>query len=152
MKKHLLFVAAALFLAGMTISCNNNAAEEAIDSVADTTATEVVEENTEYTAECTEESTTVAADDPAMLAAAKEAAQAKCNCYKTDPASVESCIKSILSAKYAQYQGNDAFTKAMEAEYKQCIKEKAAAAAKEVGNKAVKEAAKGISNAINNKK
>ena len=150
MKKTLLFVAAALFMAGMTISCNNNATEEATDSVADTM--EVVEENTECTAECTEESTTVAADDPAMLAAAKEAAQAKCNCYKTDPASVESCIKSILSAKYAQYQGNDAFTKAMEAEYKQCIKEKAAAAAKEVGNKAVKEAAKGISNAINNKK
>ena len=91
------------------------------------------------------------ADHQAMLDAAREAGRAKCNCYKTDPASVESCIKSILTQTYAAYEGNDEFKAAMEEEYKSCIKEKASAAAKEAANEGIKEGAKALSNALNKK-
>ena len=70
----------------------------------------------------------------------------------SDAASVESCIRSIIKSKYAEYQGNSAFTAAMNEEYKSCIKEKASAAAKSAGNAAVKEGSKAISNALNKKK
>lgn len=150
MKKTLLFAAAALFVAGMTVSCGNKNAEEATDTL-DTVVEEVeatVEEATE-TASCCEAEATC--DNSAMLAAAKEAGQAKCECYKKDAASVENCIRALISAKYAQYQGNDEFTKAMEAEYKNCIKEKASAAVKDASDKAVKEGAKALSNALTKK-
>ena len=62
--------------------------------------------------------------------------------------SVESCIKSILSESYAAYEGNEEFKAAMEAEYNNCIKEKVSAAAKEAGDKAVKEGAKAIANQL----
>lgn len=148
MKKALFFAAAALFVAGMTVSCGNkNVEEEVIDTI-DTT--EVVEEAVEETAEAVE-AAEVTVDNAAMLAAAKEAGQAKCNCYKKDAASVEACIKSIISAKYAQYEGNTEFANAMEAEYKACIKAKAKAAATEAANEGIKEGAKAIAGALNKK-
>lgn len=143
MKKVLSFVGCALFVAAMTVSCGNNnqAAEDTLAE--DTILTEAVEEVAPV--EATEMSE---ADHQAMLDAAAEAGRAKCNCYKTDAASVESCIKSILSETYAAYEGNEEFKAAMEEEYNNCIKEKATAAAKEAGDKAVKEGAKAIANQL----
>jgi phosphoglycolate phosphatase-like HAD superfamily hydrolase len=140
MKKVLSFVGCALFVAAMAISCKSN--QEATDTlVEDTTVMDAVEEVA--TADQMSE-----ADHQAMLDAAAEAGRAKCNCYKTDAASVESCIKSILSESYAAYEGNEEFQAAMEEEYNNCIKEKATAAAKEAGDKAVKEGAKAIANQL----
>ena len=140
MKKVLSFVGCALFVAAMAISCKSN--QEATDTlVEDTTVMNAVEEVA--TADQMSE-----ADHQAMLDAAAEAGRAKCNCYKTDAASVESCIKSILSESYAAYEGNEEFQAAMEEEYNNCIKEKATAAAKEAGDKAVKEGAKAIANQL----
>lgn len=140
MKKVLSFVGCALFVAAMAISCKSN--QEATDTlVEDTTVMNAVEEVA--TADQMSE-----ADHQAMLDAAAEAGRAKCNCYKTDAASVESCIKSILSESYAAYEGNEEFQAAMEEEYNNCIKDKATAAAKEAGDKAVKEGAKAIANQL----
>ena len=140
MKKVLSFVGCALFVAAMAISCKSN--QEATDTlVEDTTVMNAVEE-VATAAQMSE------ADHQAMLDAAAEAGRAKCNCYKTDAASVESCIKSILSESYAAYEGNEEFKAAMEAEYNNCIKEKVSAAAKEAGDKAVKEGAKAIANQL----
>ena len=142
MKKVLSFVGCALFVAAMTISCKNNQ-ETATDTLAeDTILTEAVEEVAAPVEAMSD------ADHQAMLDAAAEAGRAKCNCYKTDAASVESCIKSILSESYAAYEGNEEFKAAMEAEYNNCIKEKASAAAKEAGDKAIKEGAKAIANQL----
>lgn len=147
MKKVLFFVSCALFVAAMSVSCGNKNAEAPVDS----TATEAVEEVAPVT---TEETATTEAtvDNSAMIAAAKEAGRAKCECYKKDAASVENCIRSIISAKYAEYQGNEEFINAMNAEYNACLTEKVKGAAKEAGDAAVKEGAKAISNALNKKK
>ncbi len=148
MKKVLSFFGAALFVAAMSVSCGNNNTE-ATDSICDST-----EETTcceQQAAQPVEAVAMTDAEHQAMLDAAAEAGRAKCNCYKTDPASVESCIKSILSQTYAAYEGNDEFKAAMEEEYKSCIKEKASAAAKEAANEGIKEGAKALSNALNKK-
>ena len=141
MKKVLSFVGCALFVAAMAISCKNNQ-EAATDSLVDDTTVMNAVEEVAPIEEMSE------ADHQAMLDAAAEAGRAKCNCYKTDAASVESCIKSILSESYAAYEGNEEFKAAMEAEYNNCIKEKVSAAAKEAGDKAVKEGAKAIANQL----
>lgn len=155
MKKVFTFISCVLFVATMSISCSNKKAEEkTTDSIADTTAAVAAVDTTAKAAAAPTSATPV--DNSAMLAAAKEAGRAKCECYKKDAASVESCIRSIISAKYAEYQGNTEFTAAMNAEYKSCIKEKATAAASKAatkaGNAAVKEGSKAISNALNKKK
>lgn len=139
MKKVLSFVGCALFVAAMTISCGNNN-QEATDSIVDDT---IVEEAVEEIAPEMSD-----ADHQAMLDAAAEAGRAKCNCYKTDAASVESCIKSILSESYAAYEGNEEFQAAMEEEYNNCIKEKATAAAKDAANKGIKAGANAIANEL----
>ena len=131
----------------MTVSCGHKNAEEVADTIAEET-TEVVNEAAAVEATATE---MCDAEHAKMLDAAREAGRAKCNCYKTDPASVESCIKSILTQTYAAYEGNDEFKAAMEEEYKSCIKEKASAAAKEAANEGIKEGAKALSNALNKK-
>ena len=141
MKKVLSFIGCALFVAAMAVSCKNNQ-EAATDSLVDDTTVMNAVEEVAPIEEMSE------ADHQAMLDAAAEAGRAKCNCYKTDAASVESCIKSILSESYAAYEGNEEFQAAMEEEYNNCIKEKATAAAKEAGDKAVKEGAKAIANQL----
>lgn len=148
MKKVLFYIGCAMFVASMTVACNNNKNAENTDSIVEET---VEEATTECTAEAVEATTMSDAEHAAMLNAAREAGRAKCNCYKTDPASVESCIKSILTQTYAAYEGNDEFKAAMEEEYKSCIKEKASAAAKEAANEGIKEGAKALSNALNKK-
>lgn len=145
MKKVLSFVGAALFVAAMTVSCGNNT--ETTDSVCDSTV-----ENAaccdEQAAQPVEAVAMTDAEHQAMMDAAAEAGRAKCNCYKTDAASVESCIKSILSQSYAAYQDNEEFKAAMEAEFNSCVKEKATAAIKGAANEGIKEGAKALSNAL----
>lgn len=145
MKKVLSFFGCALFVAAMTISCASKNAEEAV--VED----EAVVENAEEAAPA-EAAATCDMDRQAMLDAAAEAGRAKCNCYKTDAASVEACIKSILAQSYAAYQDNEEFKAAMEAEYQSCVKEKVSAAAKDAANKGIKEGANALSDALSKKK
>lgn len=145
MKKVLSFLGCALFVAAMTISCASKNAEEAIDS------TEVVVEEAVEAAPA-EVAATCDIDRQAMLDAAAEAGRAKCNCYKTDAASVEACIKSILAQSYAAYQDNEEFKAAMEAEYQSCVKEKVTAAAKDAANKGISEGAKAVSDAFSKNK
>ena len=146
MKKVLSFVSCALFVAAMTVACGHKTAEEAVDSTVEAT----VEEATEVAP--VEAATMSDAEHEAMLNAAREAGQAKCNCYKTDAASVESCIKSIIAQSYAAYQDNEEFKAAMEEEFNSCVKEKATAAAKEAGDKAIKAGANALADKLNNKK
>ncbi|MBP5341023.1 MAG: hypothetical protein J6Y52_01505 [Bacteroidales bacterium] len=142
MKKVLAFVSCAMFVAAMTVACGHKNAE-AVDSTVEETVEEVATEAAPVEA---------AVDaDAAMLAAAKEAGQAVCNCTNGDATSIEKCMKSVLAAGYAEYQGNDAFTAAVRAEIDNCIKAKATAAAKDAANEGIKEGAKALSNALNKK-
>lgn len=152
MKKVLFFVSCAAFVAAMTMSCKNNApAEEVMDSVVEEEIVEeeVVESSTEVVAASDAMSE---AEHQAMINAAREAGQAKCNCYKTDAASVEACIKSILSEQYAKYQNNEEFKSVMEEEFNSCVKEKAAAATKEAANKAISAGANALSKKLGGNK
>ena len=141
MKKVTLFLGSALFVAGMMFSCGNNNAE-AVEE--DTTATEEV---TAEEAPAPEAAAPVAASKEEILSKAREAGQAKCNCYKTDAASVEKCFQAILDQTYAAYKDDADFQAEMKAEYNRCIKGKVKDAAKDATNKAVKEGAKAASEA-----
>ena len=146
MKKVLSFVGCALFVAAMAISCKSN--QEATDTlVEDTTVMNAVEEVAPVEAAAMSD-----AEHEAMINAAREAGQAKCNCYKTDAASVEACIKSILSESYAAYQDNEEFKSVMEEEFNSCVKEKATAAAKDAAEKGIKEGANALAKELNKKK
>ena len=152
MKKTVLFLSSALFVAFMAVSCGNNTPEQPEDTVA--VEEPVVEEDTlpveeEVVAEPTAEP--AKADKSVILSKAREAGQAKCNCYKKDAASVEACLKAILDQTYAAYKDDADFQKEMKAEYNKCIKEKATAAAKDAGEKALKEGANALSNRLNKK-
>ncbi|MBQ8703551.1 MAG: hypothetical protein IJ524_04180 [Bacteroidales bacterium] len=148
MKKVLTFVGCALFVAAMTVACGHKTAEEAVDSTVEAT----VEEAACCEKAPVEAATMSDAEHEAMLNAAREAGQAKCNCYKTDAASVESCIKSIIAQSYAAYQDNDEFKAAMEAEFNSCVKEKATAAVKEAANEGIKAGAAELSKQLTKKK
>lgn len=151
MKKVLSFLSCALFVAAMTVSCGNNNTE-VTDSVIDSTPVEeaVAEEPATEAVEAVATTTGMSdAEHQKMLDAAREAGQAKCNCYKKDAASVEACIKSILAQSYAAYQNNDEFKAAMEAEFNSCVKEKVSNAAKDAANEGIKAGAKALSNALN---
>lgn len=141
MKKVTLFLGSALFVAGMMFSCGNNNAE-AVEE--DTTATEEV---TAEEAPAPEAAAPVATSKEEILSKAREAGQAKCNCYKTDAASVEKCFQAILDQTYAAYKDDADFQAEMKAEYNRCIKGKVKDAAKDATNKAVKEGAKAASEA-----
>lgn len=145
MKKVLSFFGAALFVAAMTVSCGNNNTE-ATDSVCDSTTDAACCE--QQAAQPVEAAAMTDAEHQAMLDAAAEAGRAKCNCYKTDAASVEACIKGILAQSYAAYQDNEEFKAAMEAEFNSCVKEKATAAIKDAANQGVKEGAKALAGAL----
>jgi len=146
MKKVFAFIGAAMFVAAMTVACGHKTAE-AVDSTVEENVEEAVQEvNT------VEAATMSDAEHQAMLDAAAEAGRAKCNCYKTDAASVESCIKSILAQSYANYQDNEEFKAAMEAEFNSCVKEKATAAVKEATNEGIKAGANALADKLNKKK
>lgn len=142
MKKVTFFLASAMFVAGMMFSCGNNNAE-AVEE--DTTATE--EEVKAEEAPAPEAAAPVATSKEEILSKAREAGQAKCNCYKTDAASVEKCFQAILDQTYAAYKNDADFQAEMKAEYNRCIKGKVQDAAKEATNKAVKAGAQAASEA-----
>ena len=129
MKKILSFVGCALFVAAMTVACGHKTAEEAVDSTCEATVEE---------AACCEQAPAEADADAAMLAAAKEAGQAICNCTKGDATSIEKCMKSVIAAGYADYQGNEKFNAAVRAEIDNCIKAKATEAVKDAANEGIK--------------
>lgn len=145
MKKALFFVGCALFVAAMASCGNKNAEETNTDSVMDTMEVVDTAAAEAEAVEATEVAEATEATDAEMLSAAQKAGQAKCNCYKKDPASVEACIRALLSQSYAAYQNNETFKAAMEKEYQKCVKEKVNAAATEATNKA-KDAAKAEAN------
>ncbi|MBR4229422.1 MAG: hypothetical protein IKR83_01775 [Bacteroidales bacterium] len=137
MKKVLSFIGCAIFVAAMSISCGHKNQEEAVDSMIDTT----IEENAvqQVAPEMSD------AEHAAMIDAAIAAGQAKCNCYKTDAASVEACINSILTESYAAYKDNEEFQARMNEEFESCVKGKVADATKQAVNEGVKAGAKAIS-------
>ena len=145
MKTVLSFVSCALFVAAMTVACGHKTAEEAVDSTVEATVEEAVEVAPVEAASMSD------AEHEAMLNAAREAGQAKCNCYKTDAASVESCIKSILAQSYAAYQDNEEFKAAMDAEFNSCVKENATAAVKDAANEGIKAGANELSKKLSKK-
>ncbi|MCR5822711.1 MAG: hypothetical protein K6F85_07360 [Bacteroidales bacterium] len=149
MKKVLFYIGCAMFVASMTVACNNNKNAENTDSIVEET---VEEATTECTAEAVEATTMSDAEHAAMLNAAREAGRAKCNCYKTDPASVESCIRAILNESYAAYQDNEEFKSVMEEEFNSCVKEKVNAAAKDAADKGIKAGADALSKKLNGNK
>ena len=136
-----------MFVAAMSISCNQKnqeANDSTIDSMMeDTTAVQMIAPE--------DGEATLDADHQAMLDAAAEAGRAKCNCYKADAASVEACIKSIISEKYAAYEGNEEFMAAMEQEFNTCVKEKATEATKKAVDDGVKAGAKALSEKLGKK-
>ena len=131
MKKIMSFLGCALFVAAMTVSCNSNT--ENTDSVVDTLATE--EPVAEEVAAPAEEAAPVANvdDDAAILAAAKEAGQAICNCANGDQASVEKCFNKIVDSY--DYKDNQKFKDAVRAEIKNCVMDKAVEKGKEIAKK-----------------
>ncbi len=135
-----------LFAAAIAVSCGNKNTEEEVNAE-DSTAVE----------EATVTETNVDAAAPAVnkeeiLSKAREAGRAKCNCYQTDPASVEACIKAILEQSYAAYKDDADFQAEMKAEFDRCVKEKATEAGKKAADEGVKKAAGAISDRLNNKK
>lgn len=141
MKKVLSFIGCAIFVAAMTVSCGHKNQEEAIDSMIDST---IQEDAVEMVAPEMND-----AEHAAMIDAAIAAGQAKCNCYKTDAASVEACINSILTESYAAYKDNEEFQARMNQEFESCVKEKVADATKQAVNEGVKAGAKAISEKLN---
>lgn len=147
MKKVLSFIGCAMFVAAMTVSCGQKNTETT-DTTEATVEEAVVENPVEQVAPAAEMSD---AEHAAMLDAAREAGRAKCNCYKTDPSSVEQCIKSILSESYAAYENNEEFKTVMNEEFNGCVKEKATEATKKAVDDGVKAGAKALSDKLNKK-
>ena len=147
MKKGLFLFASMLFAAAIAVSCGNKNNEEEVEA----------EDSTAVEATVTDEPVAAEAAAPAvnkdeMLSKAREAGRAKCNCYQTDPASVEACIKAILEQSYAAYKDDADFQAEMKAEFDRCVKEKATEAGKKAADEGVKKAAGAISDRLNNKK
>ena len=145
MKKGLFLFASMLFAAAIAVSCGNKNTEEEVNAE-DSTAVEeatVTETNVEAAAP--------AVNKEEILSKAREAGRAKCNCYQTDPASVEACIKAILEQSYAAYKDDADFQAEMKAEFDRCVKEKATEAGKKAADEGVKKAAGAISDRLNNK-
>lgn len=140
MKKVISFIGCALFVAAMTVSCGNN--NENTDSIADSTNTEVAEDQAAAPAE---QAATV--DNSAREAAIAEAAEKICNCASGDKTKIQECLKSIISTGYAAYKDDKAFTDAVYDKALKCAAEKAVNKAVEKGTeKLADEAAKQLSN------
>ena len=148
MKKGLFLFASMLFAAAIAVSCGNKNTEEEVNAE-DSTA---VEEATVTETPVAAEAAAPAVNKEEILSKAREAGRAKCNCYQTDPASVEACIKAILEQSYAAYKDDADFQAEMKAEFDRCVKEKATEAGKKAADEGVKKAAGAISDRLNNKK
>lgn len=141
MKKFFAFIGAAMFVAAMTVACGHKTAE-AVDSTVEETVEEVATEAAPVEAAASSDA------DAAMMAAAKEAGQAICNCTKGDASSIESCMKSVLAASYAQYEGNEAFAAAVRAEIDNCVKAKATETVKNAANEGIKAGANALADKL----
>ncbi|MBE6313081.1 MAG: hypothetical protein E7076_08020 [Bacteroidales bacterium] len=132
MKKTLVLVGGVVFAALLAVSCGNKqAAEENAEAVE-----EVVEEVV------AEPAAEVVVDDAELLSAAQKAGLAKCNCYNSETKSVnDDCIDAIFAGVDAAYKDNQKFIDEMEKTYKNCIKEKAEAAAKDAAKEGANKAA-----------
>ncbi|MBQ6667419.1 MAG: hypothetical protein IJM65_04820 [Bacteroidales bacterium] len=148
MKKGLFLFASMLFAAAIAVSCGNKNTEEEVNAE-DSTA---VEEATVTETPVAAEAAAPAVNKEEILSKAREAGRAKCNCYQTDPASVENCIRAILEQSYAAYKDDADFQAEMKAEFDRCVKEKATEAGKKAADEGVKKAAGAISDRLNNKK
>ena len=147
MKKGLFLFASMLFAAAIAVSCGNKNNEEELEA-GDSTAVEATVTDEPVAAEAA----APAVNKEEILSKAREAGRAKCNCYQTDPASVEACIKAILEQTYAAYKDDADFQAEMKAEFDRCVKEKATEAGKKAADEGVKKAAGAISDRLNNKK
>lgn len=147
MKKGLFLFASMLFAAAIAVSCGNKNNEEEVEA-GDSTAVEATVTDEPVAAEAA----APAVNKEEVLSKAREAGRAKCNCYQTDPASVEACIKAILEQSYAAYKDDADFQAEMKAEFDRCVKEKATEAGKKAADEGVKKAAGAISDRLNNKK
>lgn len=131
MKKVISILSCALFVAAMTVACGHKTAE-AVDSAVEPTVEAAA-------SECCEKAAANECDaDAALYAAAKEAGQAICNCTNGDATSIEKCMKSVIAAGYAQYEGNEKFSAAVRAEIDNCVKAKATEAVKNAANEGIK--------------
>ncbi|MBP5395711.1 MAG: hypothetical protein J6Y34_01815 [Bacteroidales bacterium] len=148
MKKGLFLFASMLFAAAIAVSCGNKNTEEEVNAE-DSTA---VEEATVTETPVAAEAAAPAVNKEEILSKAREAGRAKCNCYQTDPASVENCIRAILEQSYAAYKDDADFQAEMKAEFDRCVKEKATEAGKKAADEGIKKAAGAISDRLNNKK
>ena len=147
MKKGLFLFASMLFAAAIAVSCGNKNNEEEVEA-GDSTAVEATVTDEPVAAEAA----APAVNKEEILSKAREAGRAKCNCYQTDPASVEACIKAILEQTYAAYKDDADFQAEMKAEFDRCVKEKATEAGKKAADEGAKKAATAISDRLNNKK
>ena len=147
MKKGLFLFASMLFAAAIAVSCGNKNNEEEVEA-GDSTAVEATVTDEPVAAEAA----APAVNKDEILSKAREAGRAKCNCYQTDPASVEACIKAILEQTYAAYKDDADFQAEMKAEFDRCVKEKATEAGKKAADEGAKKAATAISDRLNNKK
>ena len=148
MKKGLFLFASMLFAAAIAVSCGNKNTEEEVNAE-DSTA---VEEATVTETPVAAEAAAPAVNKEEILSKAREAGRAKCNCYQTDPASVENCIRAILEQSYAAYKDDADFQAEMKAEFDRCVKEKATEAGKKAADEGIKKAAGAISDRLNNNK
>ena len=136
-----------LFAAAIAVSCGNKNNEEEVEA-GDSTAVEATVTDEPVAAEAA----APAVNKEEILSKAREAGRAKCNCYQTDPASVENCIRAILEQSYAAYKDDADFQAEMKAEFDRCVKEKATEAGKKAADEGIKKAAGAISDRLNNKK
>ena len=146
MKKGLFLFASMLFAAAIAVSCGNKNNEEEVEA-GDSTSVEATTDEP-----VAAEAAAPAVNKDEILSKAREAGRAKCNCYQTDPASVEACIKAILEQSYAAYKDDADFQAEMKAEFDRCVKEKATEAGKKAADEGAKKAANAISDRLNNKK
>ena len=104
MKKVLFFLSSALICAAM-VACGGNA--EPTDSVMDTTAEEVVDEQAPVNAEAPAEAKV---DDAARAQAIQQAAEAICNC-----GDITKCMNTVIDQTFEQWAEDEDFKAAVKA-------------------------------------
>ena len=136
MKKTLVLVGSVVFAALLAVSCGSKqAAEENVEAVEEV-AEEVV----------AEPAAEVVVDDAALLSAAQKAGLAKCDCYNAETKTInDDCIDAIFAGVDAAYKDNQKFIDEMDKTYKDCMKEKAEAAAKDAAKAGANKAADALS-------
>ena len=136
MKKTLVLVGSVVFAAFLAVSCGNKQAAAANVEAVEEVAEEVV----------AEQAAEVVVDDAELLSAAQKAGLAKCDCYNAETKTInDDCIDAIFAGVDAAYKDNQKFIDEMDKTYKECMKEKAEAAAKDAAKAGANKAADAIS-------